>query len=399
MGSLCEFKNFADTLEKLGFPTGDFEGVSTDFRKAIVDNKIEFDNNSIIFDDHGVKRKGYVYKLNYYVNYKIPPKFPKFHITKCETIQEFIESGKFGDMYIWSNKETCDVYDLDTRITYHNKKLELCEYCRKKLGLPTFDTKEFYDILVKESEQSKPTNRTFQLPVSGSESKKQLEEERRKFEEERREFEEERHKFEEERRKGAVAEQEAKQAKEEVERAKREVERAKREAKQAKEEAKEEAEQKAEIANKKAKQTKLEAEHAKQKAEQAERDAKEQRDRAERAEKRFSVISRASELDGLLKRKGFEGDGLMGRLKSAEYKLQSSIFNNAREAIKIRNKMTHEQYNPTENEINKTISAFRQAIAAIEKPDPPKIPTAPNTPRTYINTPSGIRIAKKGDKK
>jgi hypothetical protein len=182
MGSLYEFKNFAATLEKLGFPSGNFKGTSTDFNKAIVENKIHFDDNGIIFNDNGIKRTGYVYIQNYPVAYYNT--FPKFHTTKCKTIQEFISGGKFAVKYIWSNSETCDITDIDNNKIYPNMKLELCKNCIAELRAHnanvSFNTKEFYDKLIVGSGKSEPINGEYKLPIGLKEIQEQLAKEREK---------------------------------------------------------------------------------------------------------------------------------------------------------------------------------------------------------------------------
>ncbi|MDR2081875.1 MAG: hypothetical protein LBP54_08345 [Campylobacteraceae bacterium] len=299
MGSLCEFKNVAATLEKFGFSNGNFKITSVDFKKAIIDNKIDFDDGSIIFDDNGIKRKGYVYEPHYLVT---KYGYPKFHVTKCSTIQEFVASKIFGKYYEWSNGETCNIADRNSKTIYRDVKLELCKNCLKELESYnadiSFNTKEFYDKLTKEHRHNNSNNIQYTLQISLEEIKKQHEKEQKKLIEE--------------------------------------------------------IERQRDIAEK----AKIEKMEAQERAAMAEAEK-------EHLLRRDSIMDLASELDDLLKRNGYEGDSLMKRLKSAEYKLPNTIFKNVREAVKMRNHIVHEGYNPSDIEINKTIRAFENILAHI----------------------------------
>lgn len=66
-----------------------------------------------------------------YIEQDIGIRFPKFHTQKCQTIQSFIDSGRFSQRYTFSNSAYCNLIDKNSGNHYKNIRLELCNNCRK----------------------------------------------------------------------------------------------------------------------------------------------------------------------------------------------------------------------------------------------------------------------------
>ena len=81
------------------------------------------------------------YRVNHYNT------FPKFHLVKCKTIDEFIKMGIFNSRYEWSNSNVNDIIDPDTQVKYENKVLELCKNCKDKILNEINDTEDFFRTL------------------------------------------------------------------------------------------------------------------------------------------------------------------------------------------------------------------------------------------------------------
>lgn len=147
MPELYKFEKFRWTLQQLGIPIiENLEERNRIFKTEIdfnVDlNKITFLENEpgIVYDEGNLKITGYLFIKEYRV--KFYNSYPKFHITKCKTIDEFIKKGIYEERYVFTNSVVNDVIDRDTNETYKDIKLELCMNCKRKLGLYDINTTE-----------------------------------------------------------------------------------------------------------------------------------------------------------------------------------------------------------------------------------------------------------------
>ena len=91
---------------------------------------IRFDANGIFVKlEDGREMQVFLYKRDYHISWYGKP---RFHICKCNVIQQFIDSGGFREHYMRTNSDPVEVIDLDD---CRNKKfveaLPLCTYCRK----------------------------------------------------------------------------------------------------------------------------------------------------------------------------------------------------------------------------------------------------------------------------
>src|SRR5690606_24626952 len=74
---------------------------------------------------------------------------PKFHLTRCQTIEKFILEGRFKIRYEWSNSNINDLIDKTSKQVYKDEKLEYCGYCKRELLYHIEDTQDFFDSLDK----------------------------------------------------------------------------------------------------------------------------------------------------------------------------------------------------------------------------------------------------------
>lgn len=100
----------------------------------------------------GSKQKIFLYKREYYLQGYGKP---RFHIRKCQKIQEFINAGRFKSDYRRANTEEVMVRDMDDN--FRDKKianLPLCKYCLQMAteGYNGMTTSDFVKILKEANE-------------------------------------------------------------------------------------------------------------------------------------------------------------------------------------------------------------------------------------------------------
>ena len=161
MSELYKFGNLDAKLTEWGFPAisgkSGFQSIRVDFnaqkfQQAVREGKIRFGEDGIYLTYEGREWKGYMYMPTYLVSkYK---SMPRFHLTKCEKIQELF-SGGHGHLYKWSNNKLNDIKDRETLEVYKNQKLQLCSHCRATI-VGIMNTEDFFDTL--ETDDSENTS-------------------------------------------------------------------------------------------------------------------------------------------------------------------------------------------------------------------------------------------------
>lgn len=152
---LYDFKQLGNKLDQLGFPQiqggSGFQIIKgIDFEVAYKSGSISFEDDGIYLEYEGKKYRGYMFIQEAYITYNGgPAKFPKFHLLKCRTIQEFISSGRFKQRYEWSNSDVNNLIDKQTGTKYNDTKLEVCSYCKSDYFDEIGDTEDFFDSLDK----------------------------------------------------------------------------------------------------------------------------------------------------------------------------------------------------------------------------------------------------------
>jgi hypothetical protein len=152
MSSLYTFESGHRKLDELGYPQIDssekVQVFKTDFRGALKNKNIRFDTNGIYLKRNGIERPGYIYIKNYDITYDGSTKFPTFHLTKCEVIEEFILCGMLNDRYEWSNDKTVNLIDRRTKKKHNGIRLALCKRCSKIIKSRIDDTEMFFSEVV-----------------------------------------------------------------------------------------------------------------------------------------------------------------------------------------------------------------------------------------------------------
>jgi hypothetical protein len=159
MKTLYQFQDLDEKLTELGFPQINSDSgfriiKEVDFVKAYKAGSISFEDGIIYWEDNGTKYPGYMHLAkSYFSKYK---RHPKFHLTTCKTIQEFISNGSFKERYIWSKSNKVDLIDDTTGEEYPAVILDLCKNCKSKIVEEYNDkymgignTADFFDKVVK----------------------------------------------------------------------------------------------------------------------------------------------------------------------------------------------------------------------------------------------------------
>jgi len=113
----------------------------------------------------GIERQVFLYKKDYHLE-----KYgkPRFHICKCSTIQEFIESGSFRQHYVRANSEPVPVYDRDSFQTVQVSALPLCNYCRNIISeYGAINSTTFVELLREAGGSSQDTDEDIETDLFG----------------------------------------------------------------------------------------------------------------------------------------------------------------------------------------------------------------------------------------
>ena len=158
-------EKLSDFLDRNGYPpvsaTG-FVVIRRDLSTEENAGNIEYRKDGIYLTSNGQEYKGYIY-LKFKVQiYKYG--YPKFHITKCQKLQEEIETGVFIGRYYWHNSNTVSIEDRPSGAIHENITLDLCGYCRSYDTPST--TQEFYDELEGDFQSVQP-NESVEVDLFG----------------------------------------------------------------------------------------------------------------------------------------------------------------------------------------------------------------------------------------
>lgn len=136
---------------------GTWKTVGTvDVLPADIGKRLLFEDDKIYYiDDDGIKRRGFMYKKAYYFEYQGQHSKPKYHICKCQIINNW---GK--DAYRFANAEPIRVYSRNENKEVLVNHLELCSFCRSMLNFQevkkmTYST-DFVEILKEAGEVKEP---------------------------------------------------------------------------------------------------------------------------------------------------------------------------------------------------------------------------------------------------
>lgn len=136
---LYDFEALKDALEENGISVGSAEGYVPVTPGDVIfqgtDGNVFFENDNgeegiFIKDGRGITHQVFMYKRDYHLSRYGNP---RYHVCKCDTIQEFIDRGAF-EHYKYANTDVVPVLDMDD--FYEEKQvsgLQLCGYCAKML--------------------------------------------------------------------------------------------------------------------------------------------------------------------------------------------------------------------------------------------------------------------------
>lgn len=150
------FEELDEFLDKLNFPKVEkpelfIEIKGIDFERAYKAGSISFKDDGIYLEYNGVEYRGYMFIkeawIERYNNY------PRFHLTKCKTIEKFISNGRFEHRYEWSNANRNDLIDKTSGKEYKDEVLTYCKNCKDKIFGDIDNTNDFYESLDKSNFQ------------------------------------------------------------------------------------------------------------------------------------------------------------------------------------------------------------------------------------------------------
>lgn len=144
--NLCEFLDDANYAEVSG--TG-FRVLRRDLTQEENAGNIEYRQDGIYLNVNGQEYKGYIY-LKYKRIFQGNFTPPKFHITKCQKLNEEIQSDVFLGRYFWHNSNVVDIESRPDYQVHQNLTLDICGYCRHRTTNST--TQEFYNELEENNE-------------------------------------------------------------------------------------------------------------------------------------------------------------------------------------------------------------------------------------------------------
>ena len=158
-------EKLSDFLDRNGYPsvspTG-FVVLRKDLSKEDSAGNIQYRNDGIYLNSNDREYKGYIYlKFKVQIN---TYGYPKFHITKCQKLQEEIKSGVFIGRYYWHNSNTVSIEDRPSGAIHEDITLDLCGYCRSANTPNT--TQKFYDEL-EEKYQDAQSNQNIEVDIFG----------------------------------------------------------------------------------------------------------------------------------------------------------------------------------------------------------------------------------------
>ena len=114
--AIYDFQNLKEFLTRKGFVVGSREPYEVVKPVEVTPEElrrgnIRFDANGIfVIDGKGNERQVFLYKRDYHISWYGKP---KYHICKCQVINDFINSGGFNDHYMRTNSEPVSAQDRE----------------------------------------------------------------------------------------------------------------------------------------------------------------------------------------------------------------------------------------------------------------------------------------------
>lgn len=165
---LYTFEKLSERLSQLGYPDATESGfriIRRDLTQEEQAGNIVFKEDGVYLTIDGQEYKGYMYiKHPFIVNYG--NKFPKFHTTNCEVVQEQKAKGKFDNRYYWHNSNLVDLTDTQTGDEFNQVLLDLCSKCKAQSGITEYsDTQGFFNLL--DQQEQEDINQEYEVDIFG----------------------------------------------------------------------------------------------------------------------------------------------------------------------------------------------------------------------------------------
>lgn len=157
---ICAFPKLKEKLTSMGVHigvAGVWRSVGTvDVLPEDIGERILFEDGNIFYiDDEGVKRRGFMYKTQFYFEWRGQASQPKFHVCRCTAIENF---GR--DAYRFANAEPIKVYSRNAHKEVEVEGMELCGFCKRMLrgkeAMRVNDSTDFVEILKETGEVEEP---------------------------------------------------------------------------------------------------------------------------------------------------------------------------------------------------------------------------------------------------
>ena len=158
---ICDFPNLKKRLTSMGIHIGQvgaWRSVGTvEVLPEDIGERILLEDGGIFYiDDDGVKRRGFMYKKDFFFVYQGVKRNPKFHVCKCTAIENFGRNA-----YRFANAEPIKVYSRNAHKEVEVEGMELCGYCKHMLldeeAERVNDSTDFVKILKEAGEVREPT--------------------------------------------------------------------------------------------------------------------------------------------------------------------------------------------------------------------------------------------------
>lgn len=160
---IIKFTALESTLTRLGIRFGEakpWTDVSGDVNNDWFNTgKLQVNDDGIfILDDDGNKHQVYLYKRQFYIHYNGETKYPKYHVCRCQAIQEFMDQRR--EEYRYANTDEVKVQDKSMRLRETTvRNLSLCGYCANKMRLSKAITSDEFSALLKQAEERMTASR------------------------------------------------------------------------------------------------------------------------------------------------------------------------------------------------------------------------------------------------
>lgn len=170
--AIFDFAPLKEFLKKRGYTIGTrsvYEPFTPEDVNAadITNGTMSFTSEGIfVKGDDGVERQVFLYKKDYKMQQYGKP---RYHICKCETIEEFISIGRFRQHYVRANSEPVPVIDLDDyRRLKHISGLPLCNNCRRMIsGYGNMSSTAFVEMLKQANDHQEADYSEVELDLFG----------------------------------------------------------------------------------------------------------------------------------------------------------------------------------------------------------------------------------------